>query len=295
MPASKMGSDARAHLESLGLNDPARYVTISNYPILDVHPPLKKMVRNRAAISKDNPNGLVEQDLKVDAKDLATLAANSNRMVAVGRLPMLQIGHTPLEGRPEPFQPKPVGLTSNYCVAERDGKPWLCCDIHIRKGDLGEAQSYPNISVERVNWDKPDQHVIHAVSLLRRAPERPVPLVPYGRDEPVANQFVCYGRDVIAPTTSGQDKARQDSQTRMDLIGYYQISLDEAQEHLDLMNRYNISKTEAHRRIEARKKAETRVKPPTSEEFIKYATERGISNPAEARRRFMADRAKDLV
>lgn len=205
--APRAGPDSRAHLETLGLTDPNRYVTIRGFPVLDSHPPITKRVRDPNAISLDNPDGVVEQTLEVTRDDLARMAANTNAQVAIGRLPTLQIGHTPLEDRPEEWHPKPVGLTSHYSVCERDGRPWLCCDLHYRRDLLGEASTYPNLSVERIDWRDPNSTRIDAVAILRREPERQVPLVPYQAERPLqATMLACYGRDV--PFTPSTEKRK---------------------------------------------------------------------------------------
>jgi hypothetical protein len=195
------GSDAAAHLASLGLNDPSRYVTLRQMPIFDAHQPIKKKVHDPSAVSPENPDGLVWMPMGVSPDDLKIIAANTNRAIETGRLPLLKIGHTPLEQRPEHWQPKPIGMTSNYSVCLRDGHPWLCCDLHYRRDLLTpEVASFPNISVERIGMDDPALNAIRAVSLLRREPERPVPFIPYAAEPSTLGLLACYGRDVPAPS-----------------------------------------------------------------------------------------------
>jgi hypothetical protein len=177
MPATATASPSA--VDRLGLDDPAKFKTISRVPILDTHEPIEKTCYDPLEVSPTNPKGLVKRKLRVTRQDLEELARNSGRAVAIGRPPALQIGHSPLDDRPEQFQPKPVGLTSNYQVGDLDGEPVLYADFHLRADQYDEASGYPNISIERVDWRDPEAHRVGAVALLRRDPERPMPMVPY--------------------------------------------------------------------------------------------------------------------
>jgi hypothetical protein len=57
--------------------------------------------------------------------------------------------------------------------------------------------TYPRVSVERTGWDSPTTNTVHAVALIRRQPERQLPVVPYASTRRGA--LVCYARDMPAP------------------------------------------------------------------------------------------------
>jgi hypothetical protein len=224
----------KRHAEALRLDDAHLYKQVEGVPIMTAHEPISKRVRDPSAVTKANPSGLVEKMLECDEDDLRTAAENSNKMVAMGRPPVLQIGHTPLEDGPEDSFPKPVGLVANFRVDKLDGKPALFADIYYRAGHGEEASTYPNISVERTNWQDPASHAISAVALLRRRPELDLPRVPamaaYTRG-PARTSLVCYGRAMPVPASSPAPAvvtAAKDRQERIDLMGRFGVDHKQA-------------------------------------------------------------------
>jgi hypothetical protein len=170
------------------------YRTTKRVALLDAHQPITKQVYDPRSVSPANLKGMVERMLEVSPFDLAALAKNANASVAAGRPPLLQIGHTPIDqDKPEAFLPKPVGYTDHYVVGDLGGVPHLFADLHCREDLADEAATFPNLSVERVNFDDDASHSIHAVALLRRQPERPLPMVRFAADR--RKSLVCYSAD----------------------------------------------------------------------------------------------------
>ena len=264
------------------LADPAKFRTIRRVPVLDAHEPIKKKVFDPSAISEANPKGLVDRVLTVDEADLEVLAANSNRRASEGNPPSLQLGHTPLEDRPEQFQPKHVGFAANYCVEKINGAPHLVADLHYLAGQYDEAETYPRISVERVGYDDPARHHIGAVALIRREPERHLPAVGYGSASPLAR--VCYSRAVASPTLG--EPERQDL---VDFGAKHGITdLAKARE------RYQAERIRLRANYAAAQ-APTGGYPsdPTIRAAIRaYAEKHGIDSIAEASRRYLKERGK---
>jgi hypothetical protein len=281
---------AAAPLDALRLYDPTKYRTIKDVPILDCHSPIKKRVRNPAAITPDNPDGLVEMMLKCDEDDLDTIARNANRAAEAGRPPVLQIGHTPLEQDvPESFHPKPVGLQSNHRVRMIDGKPWLCADMHLRLDRIDEASDYPQVSVERVNWGDDQAHTIRATAFLRRQPERDVPMIPYSADDPPLALLTCYSRDVPGPATGGP--------TRADVMAYatkhFLTDLGQARRRLlaDKPALANYAKERSDLTV-ATAQAAPRSLSKGDSGFVAFAARHFLTDIGEARRKYDAARAK---
>jgi hypothetical protein len=179
----------------VGQDDPSgRYKIMKRVAILDAHEPIEKTCFDPKAVSRTNPRGIVKRMLCAEPSDLRTLARNVNRAIESGRFPVLQLGHTPLDNDiPEAWQPKPVCLTTNYQVGDLDGTPCLFADLCYLRSEADEAQSYPNLSVERVGFDDLSTHSIGAVALLRREPERKLPMATFAASGKLAR--CCYSRE----------------------------------------------------------------------------------------------------
>jgi hypothetical protein len=98
--AASMRPPSIPRTRTLDLDDDDRYFTVKCHPIMDVHSAVRKQVRLPS-------QGVIEQMLGCDEEDLRTAAENSNRAVASGRPPVIQIGHTALQkDKPEASLPK---------------------------------------------------------------------------------------------------------------------------------------------------------------------------------------------
>jgi hypothetical protein len=174
--------------------NPSRFRVLKRIALIDQHEAIEKQVYDPSAVSAANPDGLVKRMLTVTPEDLATLARNANASAAKGRPPVLQLGHTPMDDRPEIYQPKCVGHTANYSVADLGGVPCLFADLYCREDEADEAASYPNLSIERINFDDKTHHAVGAVALIRRQPERELPMVQF-QTTTGKRSLVCYSKD----------------------------------------------------------------------------------------------------
>jgi hypothetical protein len=191
--ASDQRSPRRARpLTRADLLDAKRFTTITEWPVLDEH--------------KHSEKG------NIDGALLRLIADNTNARTAHGDHPKLWVGHTSDEPVADGKQPPIIGFVSNLRVAsldpwlERhglaphgDGRACLFADYHVHKGKERLLQEYPSRSVERVRSDEdPSYNFLDGVALLRKAPERPLPLMMYGRDwrPPLDAEVVRYDREL---------------------------------------------------------------------------------------------------
>ena len=198
-------------IERLGLNDPARFRIMRRLAIFRVHPMIAKTV---GPVGRDSalPDGPRTRTIEIqaDRHDLEMMAKNANRAVAAGRPPAIQIGHTALDDRPEPYHPKVIGLTSNYQLGELEGEPCLFADFHVRTEFYPDAVSYPRISIERYAFNVPDEQTVSAIALLRRSAQQALPIVPYGAEVGMlSGQLACYGLDLEAPARDDDGAIRR--------------------------------------------------------------------------------------
>jgi hypothetical protein len=174
------------------LLDAQRFTTIEEWPVLDEHHHREKG--------------------NIDAPLLRLIASNTNARTAHGDHPKLWVGHTTDAAVSEGQQPPIIGFVSNLRVAPLD--PWLVrhglaphgdhrfclfADYHVHKDKERMLQEYPSRSVERVRSDDdPAYNFLDGVALLRKAPERPLPLMTYGRDwrPPSDAEVIRYERDL---------------------------------------------------------------------------------------------------
>lgn len=163
-------------LDDEDLDDPERFVKISNVPVLDAH---------------DHPEkGLVSPEL------LQLIAENTNRRAASGNYPLLLFGHTK-DDAPEHHQPIPAGVTRHYRVGDYRGRPCLYADLHVRKRYADTVGSYPHRSVERLKSDThPELNQIDSIALLRIPAERDLGVLTYSHDIPEGAALVRYARDL---------------------------------------------------------------------------------------------------
>jgi hypothetical protein len=300
MPATMLTSPPPNRRAPDALGDPTRYRTIPGIPLLDTHEPIRKRVNDPKAVTRDNPYGITEAMLTCDENDLEAIARNANASVAAGRPPAIQIGHTPEEDRPEVYWPKPVGRLTNHRVCRVNGKPWLCADMHFRVDRLDEVSDYPNLSVERIGMDEPGEQSIRSVALLRRRPERDVPLVPYAA-EPTTKLSVCYSREVPAPVRGPQGAGVGSFEKTYADGMKSSMSADEMNRFLHFALRRGLN----HRAIsthqswliseQARKVRPISPTAPDRSEVLAYATVKGISVFELARRKLMFERNQGKV
>jgi hypothetical protein len=195
------------------LLDAQRFTTIEEWPVLDEHHHREKG--------------------NIDAPLLRLMASNTNARTAHGDHPKLWVGHTTDAPVSEGQQPPIIGYVSNLRVAPLD--PWLerhglaphgdrrlClfADYHVHKGKEPLLHEYPSRSVERVRSDDdPSYNFLDGVALLRKAPERPLPVMTYGRDwrPPSDAEVIRYERD-LPPLSKrvGAPRIRLHPQTLVD-------------------------------------------------------------------------------
>lgn len=210
--------------DPLGLADPARYRLIRRQPLLDAHSPIPKLVFDPAAVSAENPRGLVRRMIGATLEDLEIMATNGNRRAMAGDLRSAQLGHAPLTEVSEGELPKAVGFVANYAVGELAGRPCLFGDLAIATQHYAEASSYPRLSIERVGFDDPGRQAVEAVALIRRRPERDLGVVAYSATGPAELTRVHYSRDVgsapfVAIREAPAERTRRERQAKIDAIG----------------------------------------------------------------------------
>lgn len=116
---------------------------------------------------------------KVTAKDLQRLADSCNKkFIDVRAATSLALGHTKDGDVAESNQPLIVGWATDFKVAPllKTGRQALYCTWHVRKKYAHVISEYPHRSIE---WWR-DRDDIEPISLLRTAPERPLPILKYG-------------------------------------------------------------------------------------------------------------------
>lgn len=183
------------------LEDPDRFIRVEDVPLLDAH--------------SDEERGDVDGDL------LRLLARNTNDRAARGEFAPVLLGHT-VDGDdfPEVHQPPCVGYASGLRVGRYNGLPCLFGNLYIHKEQYSRLPTYPHRSVERMKGNSEDINWIDAVSLLRKAPERPLGKLSYSRSGlPDGAAMVRYARDLgpIAANTSLRKRtaARRDLTRRL--------------------------------------------------------------------------------
>jgi hypothetical protein len=170
-------------LMNLDLDDQEKFTRFKLIPVMDEH---------GLIIGKDQ----VKKPINV--AHLKLMAKNSNDLAEQGEYAKILIGHTKDEG-PETDQPVHVGFAKNFTLGKFRNKPCLLADLHIRKSLVPMALTYPHRSPELFrSKDHRDQNFVDAISLLRRAPERPLGLLTYGRAVPKGVEKVRYARDFPA-------------------------------------------------------------------------------------------------
>jgi len=120
--------------------------------------------------------------LVVDEKFLQKIAKNNNENYLFRRSPpVLILGHTKDEDVDESEQPKPVGWATDFKVVPffRTGKKALSCTWHIRKSESDVITKYPGRSVELY----PEIGETPAIALLRKVPERNLPVIKFGKQD----------------------------------------------------------------------------------------------------------------
>jgi hypothetical protein len=177
MPNTQLADRPRAAraLTVDDLYDPGHFTTIQDWPLIDEH--------------EDSERGDIDPHL------LKLIAANSNKKNTHGDHPKIWIGHTAEGQVPENFQPEVIGFTSNHRTADLDSwmsarglEPYgdhrqcLFADYHVTKGKEPLLKAYPSRSVERAKSENPAFNFLDGVSLLRKSPQRPMPIM-YARDD----------------------------------------------------------------------------------------------------------------
>jgi len=265
--------------DRLGLDDPTRYRVIRRQPLLDAHSPIPKLVFDPAAVSAENPRGLVRLMIGATLEDLEAMARNGNRRAMAGDLRSAQLGHAPLTEVPEGEMPKAVGFVANYAVGELAGRPCLFGDLAIATQHYAEASSYPRLSIERVGFDDPGRTTVSAVALIRRRPERDLGVVAYSATGPAELTRVHYSRDVgsapfVAIREAPAERTRRERQAKIDAIGRA-IPMGEAGRRVAERETREAGRREAAAKLERAA-------------VLSYATRHGIRDLEEARRRFKA-------
>jgi hypothetical protein len=182
-----LNSLPEAGIEDLDLDDSSKFVRFARVPVMDTH----GTIFGRDQIKKP-----------ISWKTLKLMAQNNNAMIeSRGQYPTILIGHThddgpgPNDKIRESDQPVHVGFAKNFCLGRYRGEPMLLADFHIRKPLVGMALTYPHRSPELFRSKEPEQNLVDSISLLRRAPERPLGLLTYDRDLPPGVELVRYARD----------------------------------------------------------------------------------------------------